>query len=161
MFSDLKNDYEGVGLNHTSKMVEGWLNRLAELLDKENNFDDTLESTNEHFSKLCGKSYKPVNYHLKHVNLSKFILIETRSNFRTYQVFYRKDGYVRVLLYTYPGKFEKYDEIVVDIWEELKKYNVDVVHKDILERQIEENKKIEQDIRQQLDKLSGVENRNS
>lgn len=42
MFADLKNDYESISIAEYSKWIENWLSVLAELVDGENNFDDTL-----------------------------------------------------------------------------------------------------------------------
>lgn len=43
MFADLKNDYESISIAEYSKWIENWLSVLAELVDGENNFDDTLD----------------------------------------------------------------------------------------------------------------------
>lgn len=88
MFADLKNDYESISIAEYSKWIENWLSVLAELVDGENNFDDTLDETNEHFLKVCGKSYKPVKYEFHSFCFCEgYILICSSDNYKTYRVY--------------------------------------------------------------------------
>lgn len=76
MFADLKNEYEDISAAEYSKWIENWLATLADLVEGENNFDDTLEETNEHFLKVCGKVYEPVGYSFNYFNCIKDKIIE-------------------------------------------------------------------------------------
>lgn len=42
MFADLKNDYKDISTAEYSKWIENWLVTLADLVEEESNFDDTL-----------------------------------------------------------------------------------------------------------------------
>lgn len=56
MFSDLKNVYENVDVNQTKKKIEEWLFKLAELMQNDNNYDNSLDETNQYFAERCGNS---------------------------------------------------------------------------------------------------------
>lgn len=153
MFADLKNDYESISIAEYSKWIENWLSVLAELVDGENNFDDTLDETNEHFLKVCGKSYKPVKYEFHSFCFCEgYILICSSDNYKTYRVYYGTDNDIK--LYEHPQEFYKFDErYVVDIWTALKQLPVKVVHEKILEQQELQNQEVEKILRNQLDRI--------
>ena len=149
MFADLKNDYESISIAEYSKWIENWLSVLAELVDGENNFDDTLDETNEHFLKVCGKSYKPVKYEFHSFCFCEgYILICSSDNYKTYRVYYGTDNDIN--LYEHPQEFYKFDErYVVDIWTELKQLPVKEVYEKIRGQQVVENMNVEKKIRKQ------------
>lgn len=156
MFADLKNDYESISIAEYSKWIENWLSVLAELVDGENNFDDTLDETNEHFLKVCGKSYKPVKYEFHSFCFCKgYILICSSDNYKTYRVYYGTDNDIK--LYEHPQEFYKFDErYVVDIWTELKQLPVKEVYEKIRGQQVVENMNVEKKIRKQLDYIQSA-----
>lgn len=156
MFADLKNDYTDISVAEYSKWIENWLSTLAELVDDENNFDDTLEETNEHFLKVCGKSYKPVKYDFHHFTFCRgYIMICSSDNYATYRVYYGIDNDIK--LYEHPQEFYTFDErYVVDIWTQLKQLPVNEVHEKILEQQTRENRMVENEIRTQLDRIQSA-----
>lgn len=129
---------------------------LAELVDGENNFDDTLDETNEHFLKVCGKSYKPVKYEFHSFCFCEgYILICSSDNYKTYGVYYGTDNDIK--LYGHPQEFYKFDErYVVDIWTELKQLPVKEVYEKIRGQQVVENMNVEKKIRKQLDYIQSV-----
>lgn len=129
---------------------------LAELVDGENNFDDTLDETNEHFLKVCGKSYKPVKYEFHSFCFCEgYILICSSDNYRTYRVYYGTDNDIK--LYEHPQGFYKFDErYVVDIWTELKQLLVKEVYEKIRGQQVVENMNVEKKIRKQLDYIQSA-----
>lgn len=139
MFADLKNDYESISIAEYSKWIENWLVTLADLVEEENNFDDTLDETNEHFLKVCGKSYKPVKYEFHSFCFCEgYILICSSDNYKTYRVYYGTDNDIK--LYEHPQEFYKFDErYVVDIWTELKQLPVKEVYEKIRGQQVVEN----------------------
>lgn len=156
MFADLKNDYESISIAEYSKWIENWLSVLAELVDGENNFDDTLDETNEHFLKVCGKSYKPVKYEFHSFCFCEgYILICSSDNYKTYRVYYGTDNDIK--LYEHPQEFYKFDErYVVDIWTELKQLPVKEVYEKIRWQQVVENMNVEKKIRKQLDYIQSA-----
>lgn len=156
MFADLKNDYESISIAEYSKWIENWLSVLAELVDGENNFDDTLDETNEHFLKVCGKSYKPVKYEFHSFCFCEgYILICSSDNYKTYRVYYGTDNDIK--LYEHPQEFYKFDErYVVDIWTELKQLPVKYVYEKIRGQQVVENMIVEKKIRKQLDYIQSA-----
>lgn len=156
MFADLKNDYESISIAEYSKWIENWLSVLAELVDGENNFDDTLDETNEHFLKVCGKSYKPVKYEFHSFCFCEgYILICSSDNYKTYRVYYGTDDDIK--LYEHPQEFYKFDErYVVDIWTELKQLPVKEVYEKIRGQQVVENMNVEKKIRKQLDYIQSA-----
>lgn len=156
MFADLKNDYESISIAEYSKWIENWLSVLAELVDGENNFDDTLDETNEHFLKVCGKSYKPVKYEFHSFCFCEgYILICSSDNYKTYRVYYGTDNDIK--LYEHPQEFYKFDErYVVDIWTELKQLPVKEVYEKIRGQQVVENMNVEKKIRKQLDYIQSA-----
>lgn len=156
MFADLKNDYESISIAEYSKWIENWLSVLAELVDGENNFDDTLDETNEHFLKVCGKSYKPVKYEFHSFCFCEgYILICSSDNYKTYRVYYGTDNDIK--LYEHPQEFYKFDErYVVDIWIELKQLPVKEVYEKIRGQQVVENMNVEKKIRKQLDYIQSA-----
>lgn len=156
MFADLKNDYESISIAEYSKWIENWLSVLAELVDGENNFDDTLDETNEHFLKVCGKSYKPVKYEFHSFCFCEgYILICSSDNYKTYRVYYGTDNDIK--LYAHPQEFYKFDErYVVDIWIELKQLPVKEVYEKIRGQQVVENMNVEKKIRKQLDYIQSA-----
>lgn len=156
MFADLKNDYESISIAEYSKWIENWLSVLAELLDGENNFDDTLDETNEHFLKVCGKSYKPVKYEFHSFCFCEgYILICSSDNYKTYRVYYGTDNDIK--LYEHPQEFYKFDErYVVDIWTKLKQLPVKEVYEKIRGQQVVENMNVEKKIRKQLDYIQSA-----
>lgn len=156
MFADLKNDYESISIAEHSKWIENWLSVLAELVDGENNFDDTLDETNEHFLKVCGKSYKPVKYEFHSFCFCEgYILICSSDNYKTYRVYYGTDNDIK--LYEHPQEFYKFDErYVVDIWTELKQLPVKEVYEKIRGQQVVENMNVEKKIRKQLDYIQSA-----
>lgn len=156
MFADLKNDYESISIAEYSKWIENWLSVLAELVDGENNFDDTLDETNEHFLKVCGKSYKPVKYEFHSFCFCEgYILICSSDNYKTYRVYYGTDNDIK--LYKHPQEFYKFDErYVVDIWTELKQLPVKEVYEKIRGQQVVENMNVEKKIRKQLDYIQSA-----
>lgn len=156
MFADLKNDYESISIAEYSKWIENWLSVLAELVDGENNFDDTLDETNEHFLKVCGKSYKPVKYEFHSFCFCEgYILICSSDNYKTYRVYYSTDNDIK--LYEHPQEFYKFDErYVVDIWTELKQLPVKEVYEKIRGQQVVENMNVEKKIRKQLDYIQSA-----
>lgn len=156
MFADLKNDYESISIAEYSKWIENWLSVLAELVDGENNFDDTLDETNEHFLKVCGKSYKPVKYEFHSFCFCEgYILICSSDNYKTYRVYYGTDNDIK--LYEHPQEFCKFDErYVVDIWTELKQLPVKEVYEKIRGQQVVENMNVEKKIRKQLDYIQSA-----
>lgn len=129
---------------------------LAELVDGENNFDDTLDETNEHFLKVCGKSYKPVKYEFHSFCFCEgYILICSSDNYKTYRVYYGTDNDIK--LYEHPQEFYKFDErYVVDIWTELKQLPVKEVYEKIRGQQVVENMNVEKKIRKQLDYIQSA-----
>lgn len=129
---------------------------LAELVDGENNFDDTLDETNEHFLKVCGKSYKPVKYEFHSLCFCEgYILICSSDNYKTYRVYYGTDNDIK--LYEHPQEFYKFDErYVVDIWTELKQLPVKEVYERIRGQQVVENMNVEKKIRKQLDYIQSA-----
>lgn len=159
MFADLKNDYKSISTAEYSKWIEQWLQILAELVEDENNLDDTLDETNEHFSKVCGKSYTPVKYEFSHLNFSSgYLSIYSSDNYKTYRVYYGRNSGDGIKLYEYPHEFYKIDDRdVVDIWTILKQTPVSEVHDKILEQQVAENKNVEKKIRKQLDRIQSAE----
>lgn len=156
MFADLKNDYESISIAEYSKWIENWLSVLAELVDGENNFDDTLDETNEHFLKVCGKSYKPVKYEFHSFCFCEgYILICSSDNYKTYRVYYGTDNDIK--LYEHPQEFYEFDErYVVDIWTELKQLPVKEVYEKIRGQQVVENMNVEKKIRKQLDYIQSA-----
>jgi hypothetical protein len=156
MFSDLKNVYESISIAEYSKWIENWLSVLAELVDGENNFDDTLDETNEHFLKVCGKSYKPVKYEFHSFCFCEgYILICSSDNYKTYRVYYGTDNDIK--LYEHPQEFYKFDErYVVDIWTELKQLPVKEVYEKIRGQQVVENMNVEKKICKQLDYIQSA-----
>lgn len=156
MFADLRNEYESISVAEYSKWIENWLSVLAELVDGENNFDDTLDETNEHFLKVCGKSYKPVKYEFHSLCFCKgYILICSSDNYKTYRVYYGTDNDIK--LYEHPQEFYKFDErYVVDIWTELKQLPVKEVYEKIRGQQVVENMNVEKKIRKQLDYIQSA-----
>ena len=156
MFADLKNDYESISIAEYSKWIENWLSVLAELVDGENNFDDTLDETNEHFLKVCGKSYKPVKYEFHSFCFCEgYILICSSDNYKTYRVYYGTDNDIK--LYEQPQEFYKFDErYVVGIWTELKQLPVKEVYEKIRGQQVVENMNVEKKIRKQLDYIQSA-----
>ena len=156
MFADLKNEYEDISIAEYSKWIENWLSVLAELVDGENNFDDTLDETNEHFLKVCGKSYKPVKYEFHSFCFCEgYILICSSDNYKTYRVYYGTDNDIK--LYEHPQEFYKFDErYVVDIWTELKQLPVKEVYEKIRGQQVVENMNVEKKIRKQLDYIQSA-----
>ena len=158
MFADLKNDYKDISTAEYSKWIENWLVTLADLVEEENNFDDTLDETNEHFSKVCGKSYKPVKYDFNHLNFgSGYISIYSTDNYKTYRVYYNRSSSDEIKLYEHPNEFYKFDDrYVVNIWALLKQIPVSTVHEKILEQQVEENQDVEKKIRTQLDNIQSA-----
>lgn len=156
MFADLKNDYESISIAEYSKWIENWLSVLAELVDGENNFDDTLDETNEHFLKVCGKSYKPVKYEFHSFCFCEgYILICSSDNYKTYRVYYGTDNDIK--LYEHPQEFYKFDErYVVDIWTKLKQLPVKEVYEKIRGQQVVENMNVEKKIRKQLDYIQSA-----
>lgn len=156
MFADLKNDYKSISFAEYSKWIENWLSVLAELVDGENNFDDTLDETNEHFLKVCGKSYKPVKYEFHSFCFCEgYILICSSDNYKTYRVYYGTDNDIK--LYEHPQEFYKFDErYVVDIWTELKQLPVKEVYEKIRGQQVVENMNVEKKIRKQLDYIQSA-----
>lgn len=153
MFADLKNDYEDISVAEYSKWIENWLETLANLVEAENNFDDTLDETNEHFSEVCGKAYEPVEYDFNHFNFCQGgIMICSGDNYKTYRVYYGSDNDIK--LYEHPREFYLIDErYVVDIWTTLKQLPVKVVHEKILEQQELQNQEVEKILRNQLDRI--------
>ena len=153
MFADLKNDYEDISVAEYSKWIENWLETLANLVEAENNFDDTLDETNEHFSEVCGKAYEPVEYNFHHFSLCQgYIMICSWDNYKTYTVYYSSDNDIK--LYEHPREFYLIDErYVVDIWTALKQLPVKVVHEKILEQQELQNQEVEKILRNQLDQI--------
>lgn len=129
---------------------------LAELVDGENNFDDTLDETNEHFLKVCGKSYNPVKYEFHSFCFCKgYILICSSDNYKRYIVYYGTDNDIK--LYKHPQEFYEFDErYVVDIWEALKQLPVKEVHEKILAQQAFANNRVEERIRKQLDRIQSA-----
>lgn len=129
---------------------------LAELVDGENNFDDTLDETNEHFLKVCGKSYKPVKYEFHSFCFCEgYILICSSDNYKTYRVYYGTDNDIK--LYEHPQEFYKFDErYVVDIWTKLKQLPVKEVYEKIRGQQVVENMNVEKKIRKQLDYIQSA-----
>lgn len=158
MFADLKNDYKDISTAEYSKWIENWLGTLADLVEEENNFDDTLDETNEHFSKVCGKSYKPVKYEFSHLKFGNgYLSIYSSNNYKTYRVYYDRNSGDGIKLYEYPHEFYKFDDRdVVDIWTILKQTPVSEVHDKILEQQVAENKNVEKKIRKQLDRIQSA-----
>ena len=156
MFADLKNDYESISIAEYSKWIENWLSVLAELVDGENNFDDTLDETNEHFLKVCGKSYKPVKYEFHSFCFCEgYILICSSDNYKTYRVYYGTDNDIK--LYEHSQEFYKFDErYVVDIWTKLKQLPVKEVYEKIRGQQVVENMIVEKKIRKQLDYIQSA-----
>lgn len=156
MFADLKNDYKSISIAEYSKWIENWLSVLAELVDGENNFDDTLDETNEHFLKVCGKSYKPVKYEFHSFCFCEgYILICSSDNYKTYRVYYGTDNDIK--LYEHPQEFYKFDErYVVDIWTKLKQLPVKEVYEKIRGQQVVENMNVEKKIRKQLDYIQSA-----
>ena len=153
MFADLKNDYKDVSTAEYSKWIENWLVTLADLVEEENNFDDTLDETNEHFSKVCGKSYKPVKYDFHSFCFcGGYILICSSNNYKTYRVYYGTDNDIK--LYEHSQEFYTFDErYIVDIWTKLKQLPVKDVYEKILGQQVVENMNVEKKIRNQLDRI--------
>lgn len=153
MFADLKNDYKDISTVEYSKWIEQWLQILAELLEDESNLDDTLDETNEYFSKVCGKSYKPVKYDFHSFCFcGGYILICSSDNYKTYRVYYGTDNDIK--LYEHPQEFYTFDErYIVDIWTKLKQLPVKDVYEKILGQQVVENMNVEKKIRNQLDRI--------
>lgn len=108
MFADLKNDYKDISTAEYSKWIENWLVTLADLVEEENNFDDTLEETNEHFLKVCGKVYKPVGYSFNYFNCckGKITIYSGSENYMTYKVYYNGGDDKEIWLYTHPQEYE-------------------------------------------------------
>lgn len=158
MFADLKNDYKSISTAEYSKWIEQWLQILAELVEDENNLDDTLDETNEYFSKVCGKSYTPVKYAFSHLKFSSgYLSIYSSNNYKTYRVYYDRNSGDGIKLYEYPHEFYKFDDRdVVDVWTTLKQTPVSEVHDKILEQQLAENKNVEKKIRKQLDRIQSA-----
>lgn len=156
MFVDLKNDYKDISTAEYSKWIENWLSVLAELMDGENNFDDTLDETNEHFLKVCGKSYKPVKYEFHSFCFCEgYVMICSSDNYKTYRVYFGVDNDIK--LYEHPQEFYVFDEkYVVSIWEELKQLPVKNVHEKILAQQALENNRVEKKIRNQLERIASA-----
>lgn len=125
-------------------------------MEEENNFDDTLDETNEHFLKVCGKSYKPVKYDFHHFTFCRgYIMICSRDNYNTYRVYYGIDNDIK--LYEHPQEFYTFDErYVVDIWTILKQLSVKEVHEKILSQQMRENERVEGELRSQLDRIQSA-----
>ena len=157
MFADLKNDYKDISTAEYSKWIENWLETLAELIEEESNLDDTLDETNEHFSKVCGKSYKPVKYEFSHLDFgSGYISLYSSDNYKTYRVYYDRGGN-EIKLYEHPHEFYKLDDrYVVNVWGLLKQIPVTKVHEKMLEQQVEENQNVEKKIRKQLDRIQSA-----
>ena len=156
MFADLKNDYYDISAAEYSKWIENWLATLADLVDEENNFDNTLEETNEHFLKVCGKSYEPVKYDFHNFNFCQGdIMICSSDNYKTYRVYYGSYGSDNnIKLYEHPQEFYLIDErYVVDTWSALKQLPVKTVHEKILAQQELQNQEVEKQIRKQLDHI--------
>ena len=138
MFADLKNDYKSISTAEYSKWIEQWLQILAELVEDENNLDDTLDETNEYFSKVCGKSYTPVKYEFSHLKFGNgYLSIYSSNNYKTYRVYYDRNSGDGIKLYEYPHEFYKFDDR-------------------ILEQQVAENKNVEKKIRKQLDRIQSA-----
>lgn len=159
MFADLKNEYEDISAAEYSKWIENWLATLADLVEEENNFDDTLEETNEHFLKVCGKIYEPVGYSFNYFNCckGKITIYSGSENYMTYKVYYNGGDDKEIWLYTHPQEFYKFDErYVVDIWTQLKQLPVKEVHEKILEQQTKGNQMVENEIRTQLDRIQSA-----
>lgn len=156
MFADLKNDYKDISTAEYSKWIENWLETLAELIEEESNLDDTLDETNEHFSKVCGKSYKPVKYEFHSFCFREgYVMICSSDNYRTYRVYFGVGNDIK--LYEHPQEFYKFDErYVVSIWEELKQPPVKEVHEKILAQQAFANNRVEEKIRKQLDRIQSA-----
>lgn len=156
MFADLKNDYEDISVAEYLKWIENWLETLANLVEAENNFDDTLDETNEHFSEVCGKAYEPVEYDFHHFNFCQGdIMICSGDNYKTYRVYYGSDNDIK--LYEHPREFYLIDErYVVDIWTELKQLPVKEVYEKIRGQQVVENMNVEKKIRKQLDYIQSA-----
>lgn len=156
MFADLKNEYEDISAAEYSKWIENWLATLADLVEEESNFDDTLDETNEHFLKVCGKSYNPVTYEFHSFHYCEgYIMICSSDNYKTYRVYYGFDNDIK--LYEHPQEFYMLDEKhVVDIWERLKQIPVKDVHEKILAQQALENNNVEKQIRKQLDRIASA-----
>ena len=72
MFSDLKNVYENVDVNQTKKKIEEWLFKLAELMQNDNNYDNSLDETNQYFTERCGKAYEEQRSVLKNYIKEKY-----------------------------------------------------------------------------------------
>ena len=153
MFSDLKNVYENVDVNQTKKKIEEWLFKLAELMQNDNNYDNSLDETNQYFAERCGKAYREVGYHRIDLPLDAFILITTISNFNVYTVYCNLTKSDSIAIHRYPDTFGDFNRYIPFVWERLKQLNVEKVYQQILEKQTEENKRIEQEIKKQLDKL--------
>ena len=159
MFSDLKNVYENVDVNQTKKKIEEWLFKLAELMQNDNNYDNSLDETNEHFLKVCGKVYEPVGYSFNYFNCckGKITIYSGSENYMTYKVYYNGGDDKEIWLYTHPQEFYKFDErYVVDIWAQLKQLPVKEVHEKILEQQTKGNHMVENEIRTQLDRIQSA-----
>lgn len=153
MFSDLKNVYENVDVNQTKKKIEEWLFKLAELMQNDNNYDNSLDETNQYFTERCGKTYREVGYHRIDLPLDAFILITTISNFNVYTVYCNLTKSDSIAIHRYPDTFGDFSRYIPFVWERLKQLNVEKVYQQILEKQTEENNRIEQEIKKQLDKL--------
>lgn len=153
MFSDLKNVYENVDVNQTKKKIEEWLFKLAELMQNDNNYDNSLDETNEHFLEVCGKAYEPVKYDFHRFTFCQGdIMICSSDNYATYGVYYGKDNDIK--LYEHPQEFYMIeDRDVVDIWTTLKQLPVKEVHEKILEQQTLENQEVEKNLHKQLDRI--------
>lgn len=143
-------------MNQTKKKIEEWLFKLAELMQNDNNYDNSLDETNEHFLKVCGKSYKPVKYEFHSFCFCEgYILICSSDNYKTYRVYYGTDNDIK--LYEHPQEFYKFDErYVVDIWTELKQLPVKEVYEKIRGQQVVENMNVEKKIRKQLDYIQSA-----
>lgn len=153
MFSDLKNVYENVDVNQIKKKIEEWLFKLAELMQNDNNYDNSLDETNQYFAERCGEAYREVGYHRIDLPLDVFILITTISNFNVYTVYCNLTKSDSIAIHRYPDTFGDFSRYIPFVWERLKQLNVEKVYQQILEKQTEENKRIEQEIKKQLDKL--------
>ena len=156
MFADLKNDYKDISIAEYSKWIENWLATLADLVEEENNFDNTLDETNEHFLEVCGKAYEPVKYDFHRFTFCQGdIMICSSDNYATYRVYYGYDNDIK--LYEHPQEFYMIeDRDVVDIWTTLKQLPVKEVHEKILEQQTLENQEVEKNLRNQLDRIQSA-----
>lgn len=99
-------------MNQTKKKIEEWLFKLAELMQNDNNYDNSLDETNQYFAERCGKVYEPVSYGFNYFNCckGKITIYSGSENYMTYKVCYNCGDDKEIWLYTHPQKFYKFDK---------------------------------------------------